>query len=194
MLVAAVSPRPIALVSTLSETGVPNLAPFSFFMAGGVSPLSIAFSPTMGSQGPKNTLSNVLATREFVINTVHGHMAEGMNRASFGYGANVSEWDAAGFTMLPSLDVKPYRVAESLVQFECRLFEVIQHGRGPGSANYVIGEVVRMHVLRRLWEEGGSHLTELRLLARMAGPNYLDTESLGIFELQRPGAPPPEEL
>ena len=194
VLVAAVSPRPIALVSTVSADGVPNLAPFSFFMAGGVSPLSIAFSPTDGARGPKNSLTNILATKEFVVNTVHRGMAEGMNEASFGYGPDVSEWRAAGFTMVPSVHVSPARVAESLVQFECKLFQVVKHGDGSGAANYVIGEVVRMHVNTAIWTSKGIDLDKVRLLARMGGPNYLDAQDLEIFELQRPSGPvPPEE-
>ena len=193
VLVAAVTPRPIALVSTVSADGVANLAPFSFFMAGGVSPLSVAFSPTDGPRGPKNSLTNILATKEFVINTVHREMAEGMNEASFGYGPDVSEWRLAGFTMVPSDDVKPPRVAESLVQLECRLFQSIKHGSGAGASNYVIGEVVRIHINSSLWSSKGIEMEKLRLLARMGGPNYLDTNALEIFELQRPSGPVPEE-
>ncbi len=193
VLVAAISPRPIALVSTVSADGVPNLAPFSFFMAGGVSPLSLAFSPTDGARGPKNSLTNILATREFVVNTVHAAMAQGMNEASFGYGPDVSEWRAAGFTMVPGTEVKPPRVAESLVQFECKLFQVVKHGQGSGAANYVIGEVVRIHINSSVWTSKGIDLDKVRLLARMGGPNYLDAEGLEIFELQRPTGPVPEE-
>jgi len=193
VLVAAISPRPIALVSTVSADGVPNLAPFSFFMAGGVSPLSLAFSPTDGSRGPKNSLTNVLATKEFVVNTVHREMAEGMNEASFGYGPDVSEWRAAGFTMVPGTDVTPPRVAESLVQFECKLFQVVKHGQGSGAANYVIGEIVRIHINSSVWTSKGIDLEKVRLLARMGGPNYLDSAELEIFELQRPSGPVPEE-
>jgi flavin reductase (DIM6/NTAB) family NADH-FMN oxidoreductase RutF len=190
VLVAAISPRPIALVSTMSPEGKPNLAPFSFYMAGGVSPLSLAFSPTDGPHGPKDTLTNVNETGEFVVNTVHRAMADAMNASSFGYGSGVSEWKAAGLTMLPSVDVRPYRVAESLVQFECRLFQVIRHGGGIGAANYVIGEVVRMHVSTGIW----ANLVDLRLLARMGGPRYLDAEELEIFDLPRPTTPAvPEE-
>ena len=193
VLVAAVSPRPIALVSSVSADGVHNLAPFSFFMAGGVSPLSLAFSPTDGARGPKNSLTNILATREFVVNTVHRDMATGMNEASFGYGPDVSEWRAAGFTMLASEAVKPYRVGESLVQFECKLFQVVKHGLGSGAANYVIGEILRMHVHTSLLKKGSIDENSVRLLARMGGPCYLDTKGLEIFEMQRPTGPVPEE-
>ena len=196
VLVAAVSPRPIALVSTISAGGVPNLAPFSFFMAGGATPLSIAFSPTDTSRGPKDTLKNIQDTAEFVVNTVHGEMTHGMNATSFGYGQDVSEWEASGFEMLPSLSVRPFRVAESLFNLECKLFQVVRHGEGAGAANYVIGEVVRMHVNPAVWSGSSVDLDRVRLLARMGGPWYLDTEAMRVFELQRPtvAAVPPEEL
>lgn len=185
LLTAAISPRPIALVSTIDAKGDPNLAPFSFFMAGGVSPLSLAFSPTDGSSGPKHTLMNILETEEFVVNTVHGAMAAGMNAASYGF--QNSEWDASGFMRVPSIDVRPPRVGESLVQMECRLFQVIRHGNGSGAANYVIGEVLRLHLHQEI--APGS----LRLLSRLGGPSYLDAKSLTVFEMQRPTAPVPEE-
>jgi flavin reductase (DIM6/NTAB) family NADH-FMN oxidoreductase RutF len=116
-----------------------------------------------------------------------------MNEASFGYGPDVSEWRAAGFSMAPSVDVKPPRVEQSLVQFECKLFQVVKHGKGSGAANYVIGEVVRMHVNKSIWSTKGVELERLRLLARMGGPNYLDADGLEIFEMQRPAGPVPEE-
>lgn len=193
VLVAAISPRPIALVSTLSAEGTPNLAPFSFFMAGGVSPLSLAFSPTDGAYGPKDSLKNIVDTGEFVVNTVHRAMAEGMNQSSAGFGSAVSEWEASGFTPAASVSVKPARVSESLVQLECKLFRVVRHGDGSGAANYVIGEVVRMHINRSVWNESGLRLDQVRLLSRMGGPEYLDAAALEIFELQRPGTPVPEE-
>jgi flavin reductase (DIM6/NTAB) family NADH-FMN oxidoreductase RutF len=194
ILVAAISPRPIALVSTVSAERVPNLAPFSFFMAGGASPLSLAFSPTDGPRGPKHTLANIVTTGEFVVNTVHRGMADGMNASSFGYGPTDSEWRASGFTMLPSIDVQPKRVAESLVQFECKLFQIVRHGQGSGAANYVIGEIVRIHVSPTVWGPNGIDLDQVRLLARMGGPRYLDAAAMEVFELQRPTGPAvPEE-
>jgi flavin reductase (DIM6/NTAB) family NADH-FMN oxidoreductase RutF len=193
VLVAAISPRPIALVSTLSTEGIPNLAPFSFFMAGGVSPLSLAFSPTDGAYGPKDSLRNIVDTGEFVVNTVHRAMADGMNKSSAGFGSKISEWEASGFAQVPSVNVRPARVGESLVQLECKLFQVVRHGEGSGAANYVIGEVVRMHINQSVWNESGLRLDRVRLLSRLGGPEFLDAAGLEIFELQRPGAPVPEE-
>jgi flavin reductase (DIM6/NTAB) family NADH-FMN oxidoreductase RutF len=187
VLVATVQPRPIAFVSSISEGGHLNLAPFSFFMVGGSNPPSVAFSPGLNSRGPKDTLRNVLETGEFVINLVHRGMAESMNLTSKGYPHGVSEWDISGLTPLPSIRVKPPRVAESLVQFECRLHQVVSHGDGPGAARYVIGEVITAHLSPDLWD--GEKVIEdlVRPVARMGGPNYLDTAALEIFEMDRPG-------
>lgn len=190
ILVEAIGPRPIALVSTLDEAGIPNLAPFSFFMPGGVNPPSLAISVNEGAAGRKDTLRNILATKDFVVNTVHREMANGMNVASFTFRSEDSEWPATGFTAIESADVRPPRVGESLVQFECRLFEVVHHGSGPGAANYVIGEVVRAHVLADLWTGTAVEHGSIRLLSRMGGPTYLDTSALEFFEMPRPTAPP----
>ena len=144
LLTTFVQPRPIAFVSTISAQGILNLAPFSFFMAGGSNPPSVCYSPTLNSKGQeKDSLRNVRETREFVINTVHFEMAEEMNATSASFAPDVSEWDGTQFEKLPSEVVKPPRVAESFAQMECRLFEVVAHGDGPTAARYVIGEVLR---------------------------------------------------
>jgi flavin reductase (DIM6/NTAB) family NADH-FMN oxidoreductase RutF len=183
LLSATVVPRPIAFVSTCDEHGVANLAPFSFFMIGGASPASLMYSPTLNSDGaPKDSLRNVLATREFVVNTVHREMADGMNETSIDYPAGTSEWELSGFTQVKSLVVRPPRVLESLVQFECRLFEVVEHGSKPGSARYVIGEVVMAHLNPAVAED----LRQCRPIARLSGREYIDLADIRVFELIRP--------
>ena len=177
LLTRVVQPRPIALVSTLSLAGVPNLAPFSFFMAGGSNPPSVCYSPTLNGEGEeKDSLRNVRETGEFVVNTVHRAMADGMNAASASLGPGESEWSLTGFTALASELVRPARVAESLAQLECRLFEVIAHGDGPTAARYVIGEVVRLHLDEAAFET----------IARLGGKDYLDTATGRTFALNRP--------
>lgn len=191
LLVSVVQPRPIAFVSTLSPQGLPNLAPFSFYMVGGSNPPSLMVSPVLNPHGDKkDSLINIEATGEFVVNSVHREMAEGMNQASYSYPHGRSEWEAGGFTALPSVDVKPPRVAEALVAFECRLFQVVAHGSEGGSARYVIGEVIRAHIAEHLWN--GTDIEGFRPISRMGGPHYLDTDALGIFTLERPTAPPTE--
>lgn len=185
LLASIVVPRPIAFVSTCTESGTPNLAPFSFFMAGGSNPPSLMYSPTLNKEGePKDSLRNVLATQEFVVNTVHREMAHGMNASSFEYPAEDSEWAVSGFTPVESVSVRPPRVLESLAQFECRLFRVVEHGDGPNAARYVIGEVLYTHLHPAL----AADPAQLRTISRLGGPNYIDLETMELFQLTRPQA------
>lgn len=178
LLTAVVQPRPIAFVSTVSPSGVPNLAPFSFFMAGGSAPPSVCFSPVLSGGGvEKDSLRNVRETGEFVVNTVDRSMAEGMNATSAALGPEESEWELSGFTPLASETVRPSRVAESLAQMECRLFTIVEHGHGPTAARYMIGEVLRLH------RRDAAFTT----IARMGGPQYIDSSTGEQFGLQRPG-------
>jgi flavin reductase (DIM6/NTAB) family NADH-FMN oxidoreductase RutF len=187
VLVAAVQPRPIALVSTMGSDGSENLAPFSFFMAGGSSPPSLMYSPALNAKGePKDSLRNVEETSEFVVNLVTRTMADAMNAASYEYPAGFDEWQVAKLTPIASEVVKPRRVQESPIHFECRLFQIVRHGEGPTAANYVIGEVVRVHVLEQLWGGTGIVRGSFRPISRMGGPEYLDTDALEIFSMPRP--------
>ena len=187
LLTAFVQPRPIAFVSTISPQGILNLAPFSFFMAGGSNPPSLCYSPTLSSVGnEKDSLRNVRETREFVVNTVHRVMAHGMNATSAAFEPDESEWESSGFTPVPSEIVRPPRVGESLAQMECRLYEIVHHGSGPSSARYVIGEVVRLHVRSELWTDGKLDAERVEAIGRMGGANYVDTGALELFSLDRP--------
>lgn len=187
VLVAAVQPRPIAFVSTRSAAGEDNLAPFSFFMAGGANPPSLMYSPSLNLRGePKDSLRNVEETREFVVNIVTRTMSEAMNAASFDYPQGFSEWQVTGLTPLPSEVVKPMRIMESPVQFECRVHQIVPHGQGPNAANYVIGEIVRTHVLKTIWTGEAISAGALRPISRLGGAEYLDTAALEVFEMLRP--------
>lgn len=185
VLVTCIQPRPIAFVSTLDGEGKANLAPFSFFMPGGANPASLAFSVTLASNGRrKDTLRNIEATGEFVVNIVTRGMADGMNATSFSYPHGESEWPIAGFTPLVSEMVGPFRVGESPAQFECRVYRIIDHGTSSGAAVYVIGEVLKVHVLANLWSNG--ELKDLYPIARLDGPGYLDTATNSRFQMDRP--------
>lgn len=187
VLVAAVQPRPIGFISTVSMAGVANLAPFSFFMVGGIRPPSLMYCPTGGSQGrDKDSLRNAEESGEFVANIVVRSMVPGMNEAGFDYPSDVSEWPATGFTPLDSHVVRPARVAESPVQLECRTFQVIRHGTGPFATNYVIGEIVRLHVREDLLQDGAIHPDRLRPVGRLGGGDYIDLANGEIFTLPRP--------
>ncbi len=187
LLSALIIPRPIAFVSTVSATGVENLAPFSFFVAGGANPPSLAFSCVLDSQGKeKDTLRNVRETGEFVVNVVSRELAQDMNLASASVPPEQSEWELTTLTPLPSTLVKPKRVAKSLAQFECRLFKVVEHGSGNSAARYVIGEVVAFHVLEVLMAGNRINAALPKPIARLGGAGYLDVGTLEIFNLDRP--------
>jgi flavin reductase (DIM6/NTAB) family NADH-FMN oxidoreductase RutF len=135
LLISCVAPRPIAWVSTCAPDGRVNLAPFSFFNAGGANPVSVVFSCTNFRDGrPKDTLRNVHATGEFVVNIAPYWLAEQMNQTSFEYEYGVSEFEQVGLTRAPSVYVQPPRVAESPIAMECKLFQVVSHGAGPVAA------------------------------------------------------------
>lgn len=201
LLLHCVAPRPIALTSTLSADGRPNLAPFSYFMAGGANPPSVVISPLTDRTGqPKDTLRNIRETGEYVINVATYPLRERINHASAEFPYGVSEWDEAGFTPAPSLHVRPARVLESPIAMECRLFQIVPHGEGPLSGNYVIGEVVYVHVATSLLlpEAATTQIDaeHVDYLARMGADWYSRAREGTMFELPRPpriDKYPPEE-
>jgi len=187
LLLHCVAPRPIAFTSTLSADGVPNLAPFSYFMAGGANPPSVVISTLTDREGnPKDTLRNIRATGEYVINVVTYGMREPMNTSSAEYPYGVPEWRMCGFTPAESVKVRPARVAESPLAIECRLHEVISHGGGPLSANYVIGEVVYFHISRSVMREGVLDARMVDYISRMGGDWYCRSNESAMFEMTRP--------
>lgn len=166
----------------MSAAGEPNLAPFSFFMVGGIDPPSLAFCPILGKDGRKKTsLVNIEETQEFVVNLVTRPMAERMNTTSVDYPDGYEKWGLSGLTPVPSSYVKPARVTESAVQFECRLFQVVSHG----ASHYVIGEVIVAHIDEELLTEDGS-LRPFEPIARLGGAQYLDLDGGKVFEMIRP--------
>lgn len=187
ILIHAVAPRPIAFVSTLSSEGLPNLAPFSFFMGGGASPPSVCFSPNTKEDGtPKDTLRNIQATGEYVIHIVNHTMASGVTAASKPLPYGESEWPLSGFTPVPSLKVKPPRMAEAPFALECRLHTIVNHGGVADSANYIIGEVIMFHVAQELIVDGRVDPKRVDYLARMGGSWYLRAVPESLFTLKRP--------
>ena len=147
-LLGAVSPRPICFASTVDEDGNPNLSPFSFFNIFGSKPPILIFSPArrVRDNTTKHTLQNILRTKEVVINVVSYAMVQQMSLASCEYPAGTNEFIKAGFTPLESTLVKPFRVAESPAQLECRVKEVIETGTEGGAGNLIICELVCMHL------------------------------------------------
>jgi flavin reductase (DIM6/NTAB) family NADH-FMN oxidoreductase RutF len=183
LLSGAVVPRPIAFVSTISLGGVPNLAPFSFFNAVCSEPPVVSFCPTV--RAPlKDTLANVLATREFVVNIVNEAIAAQMNICAAEYPADVDEFEMSGLTAVASDVVTPPRVLESPVSMECRLIEVVDVSRLPRGASLVLGEVVRFHVDDRVVSNYVIDPEKLRAVGRMSANSYVRTRDR--FELIRP--------
>lgn len=186
LMVGCVVPRPIAFVSSIDEQGIYNLAPFSYFSAVCSRPPTVLFCPAVRTTNgeTKDTLRNVVATREFVINIVSEEIAAEMNQAAAEVGPEVDEFALSGLTPLPSEAVKPPRVAESPVQMECRLREVVTISSEPGGGSIVIGEVVRFHVREDLFDDYRIDPVRLNAVGRMGGPTYCRTQDR--FDLQRP--------
>jgi flavin reductase (DIM6/NTAB) family NADH-FMN oxidoreductase RutF len=192
ILISAVVPRPIAWVSTVSAAGQINLAPFSFFNAVCTDPPLLAFAPGLRSpkrskadQGvAKDTLRNVRETREFVVNVVTYELREAMNLSSGDYDASVNEFELARLTAEPSKMVRPPRVAESPVSFECKLHQILDFSPAPTSGSLVIGEIVSIHVDNAHMKDGKLDRNSLDLIGRMGGMQY--TRTTQRFEMVRP--------
>lgn len=186
LLVGVVAPRPIAWVTSIDRQGRVNLAPFSFFNAFGANPPVVVFSPTRRRDGSrKDTLLNVEATGEFVINVAVESLAEQVNLSSKELPPGESEVELTGLTLMPSMKVKPPRLAESPVNLECRLRQIIPIGDGPIAANLVIGEIVAFHVDDTVLDERSRvDPRKLRPIARLGGDYYC--RATDLFEMKRP--------
>ncbi|MGG8495445.1 flavin reductase family protein [Tenacibaculum sp. TC6] len=187
-LLGAIAPRPIAFASTVDEDGTPNLSPFSFFNVFGANPPVMIFSParSVRENTTKHTLDNAEATREVVINVVNYDIVQQMSLSSTMYPKGVNEFEKSGLTMLASDIVKPFRVAESPVQFECKVKDIIYTGEEGGAGNLIVCEVVKLHVNEDVLAEDGSiDQYKVDLVAR-AGGNYYTRARDGFFEIPKP--------
>lgn len=188
VLTGVVVPRPIAFVSSISADGLINLAPYSFFNVVAYDPPTLIFSSSRHAPNKqKDTLANIESTGEYVINVVVDDIAEAMNRTAAEFPADVSEFDIAGLTPVPSTLVKPPRVAESPVNMECRLQQVISIGQGRHQHGLVIGQIVLMHVRDDLIDGHRINHQRLQPTGRLAGNMYCHTAD--IFEMTRPVYP-----
>ncbi len=196
VLTGVIVPRPIALVSTKSTDGIVNLAPFSFFNAVAYDPPTVVFSSArrVGEkrEKAKDTLANIEATGEFVIAVVVDEIAEAMNRTAAEYPTEVNEFEIAGFTEVPSDMVAPPLVAESPVNMECRLVQVVPIGDRDHGHGLVIGEIVRMHVRDDIINGHRIDHQKLKPTGRLAGNMYCYTPD--TYELIRPVYDPAKEL
>ncbi|MBT3873098.1 MAG: flavin reductase family protein [Flavobacteriaceae bacterium] len=187
-LLSAVSPRPIAFASTMDEDGNVNLSPFSFFNVFSANPPILIFSPArrVRDNTTKHTLENVLKTKEVVINIVNFEMVQQMSLSSTEYPNGVNEFVKAGFTQVASDMVKPPRVGESPVQFECKVNDVIALGAKGGAGNLIIAEVVKLHIKESILDaEGKIDAVKIDTVARM-GANWYNRSKEGMFEVLKP--------
>ena len=189
LLLGAIGPRPIAFASTLDAQGNANLAPFSFFNVFSANPPILVFSPARsGRTGQsKDSYNNVKAVPEVVINVVNYNMVHQMSLASSPYAPEVDEFVKAGFSALPSEKIKPLRVAQAPVQFECKVNQIIELGQEGGAGNLIICEVVQIHLDPNILNEQGlidQH--KIDLVARMGGDWYCRADQNSMFEIKKP--------
>ena len=188
-LLGAIGPRPIAFASTVDAEGKPNLAPFSFFNVFSANPPILIFSPARSGRTntTKDTYNNVKVVPEVVINVVNYDIVHQMSLASSPYAPGVNEFEKAGFTALKSDNVKPFRVAESPVQFECKVNEVIELGTEGGAGNLIICEVVKIHIHDEVLDSNGMiDQQKIDLVARMGGDWYSRANAESMFEITKP--------
>lgn len=185
LLTGTIIPRPIGWISSVSNSGISNLAPFSFFNAVGEDPPHVMFSTVRSGDKNKDTLNNVLETGEFVVNLVTEDIVEKMNLTSEAVDADVDEFQLAGLTPKACIKVKPMRVLESKVSLEC---ELVHHysleNSKDGGATIIIGRVVMFHISDEILDENNRiNLENYKPVARLAGSNYA---TLGkIFSIKR---------
>lgn len=183
--IGSIVPRPIAWVSTIDRQGIANLAPFSYFNGVCSNPPALLFCPVNHPDGrEKDTLRNVRATGEFVVNIASEPLVRVLNQTAAEYPASVDEFAAAGATPIASTIVKAPRVAESPIQFECVLLDVVDVGVGPHAGHVVIGRIVYGHFDPAVYRDGHIALDALKPLARYAGTTYGPVRD--TFELPKP--------
>jgi flavin reductase (DIM6/NTAB) family NADH-FMN oxidoreductase RutF len=191
LMIGMVVPRPIAFVSSLDDQGVRNLAPFSYFMACTADPPVVCFvsgyrkaeHPTQDHRS-KDTLRNIIATKEFVVNIVSEEFAEKMNLTSADVAPEVDEFELSRLTPVVSELVRPPRVGESHVHMECRLRQLLPIGEAPGGGTVIFGDVLRFHVDEAIIHGYKIDPDKLKAIGKMGGPTYVRTRDR--FEMQRP--------
>lgn len=188
LLLCAVAPRPIAFASTIDADGNPNLSPFSFFNVFSANPPILVFSPArrVSNNTTKHTLENVKQIKECVINVVNYDLVQQASLSSTEYPEGVNEFEKAGLTMVKSDVVRPFRVGESPIQFECKVNEVIALGHEGGAGNLVICEVVKFHITEEVLNSDNTINQEALDLVARAGGSYYTRANKGFFEIPKP--------
>jgi flavin reductase (DIM6/NTAB) family NADH-FMN oxidoreductase RutF len=185
LLVGCVTPRPIALVSTIGESGIYNVAPFSFFTLMALYPALAGFSVGRRRGGvKKDTLVNIEFSSDFVINVVTEAISSHMNQSAGDYPSHVDEFKEARLTPVASDLIRSPRVAESPVQFECRLTQIMEFGVFPHVNNFVVGQILRVHVQDDMIVDGVVQAERVKTVGRLGADFYCGTQE--IFEMKRP--------
>ena len=188
LLQNSIGPRPIAMASTIDADGHPNLSPFSFFNVFSANPPILVFSPArrVRDNTTKHTLDNVLEWPEVVINVVNYDMIHQVSLSSTEYPKGVNEFIKAGFDMVESDEVRPFRLKQSPAQFECKVVDVVSLGENGGAGNLVICEVLKTHISAHVLDENGRiDPYKMDLVAR-AGGNFYSRAKSGFFEIPKP--------
>jgi len=189
ILLSSVAPRPIALASTIDSKGNVNLSPFSYFNVFSSNPPILIFSPSrrVRDNTTKHTLENAIETKEVVINLVNYSIVEQMSQSSREYDRGVNEFVETGLTEVPSLKVKPPRVLESPISFECKVDNIVSLGESGGAGQLIIAKVIQIHIDRDYLDaEGNIDSEKLDLVARMGGDWYTKANKESMFKIPKP--------
>ena len=189
ILLSSIAPRPIAFASTVDNIGNVNLSPFSYFNVFSSNPPILIFSPSrrVRDNTTKHTLENAMETKEVVINVVNFPIVEQMSKSSIEYEKGVNEFIETGLTQVKSLLVKPPRVLESPISFECRVQEIISLGESGGAGQLIIAKVVQIHIDKKYLDKNGDIDSEkLDLVARMGGDWYTRSTKESMFKIPKP--------
>tara|TARA_B100001094_G_C17766096_1_gene592739 strand:- start:6 stop:632 length:627 start_codon:yes stop_codon:yes gene_type:complete len=189
ILLSSIAPRPIAFASTVDGNGNVNLSPFSYFNVFSSNPPILIFSPSrrVRDNTTKHTLENAIETKEVVINVVNFPIVEQMSKSSIEYEKGVNEFIETGLTQVKSLLVKPPRVLESPISFECKVQEIVSLGESGGAGQLIIAKVVQIHIDKKFLDKTGDILSEkLDLVARMGGDWYTRATKESMFKIPKP--------
>lgn len=189
ILLSSIAPRPIAFASTVDSNGNVNLSPFSYFNVFSSNPPILIFSPSrrVRDNTTKHTLENAIETKEVVINVVNFPIVEQMSKSSIEYEKGVNEFIETGLTQVESLLVKPPRVLESPISFECKVQDIVSLGESGGAGQLIIAKVVQIHIDKNFLDKNGDILSEkLDLVARMGGDWYTRATKESMFKIPKP--------
>lgn len=189
ILLSSIAPRPIAFASTVDSNGNINLSPFSYFNVFSSNPPILIFSPSrrVRDNTTKHTLENAIETKEVVINVVNFPIVEQMSKSSIEYEKGVNEFIETGLTQVESLLVKPPRVLESPISFECKVQDIVSLGESGGAGQLIIAKVVQIHIDKKFLDKNGDIISEkLDLVARMGGDWYTRATKESMFKIPKP--------